>query len=52
MARKKKSASLTNPPLDKPIKVRLDARTVVTLNGGKKSLPYWMSKYPKLEVIG
>jgi hypothetical protein len=35
----------------KAIKVRLDARTVITL-ASQKALEFWRQRYPKLEVIG
>jgi hypothetical protein len=52
MARKKQ------PILSEPlrnhlnsIKVRLDARTVITL-GNTKALDFWMQRYPLAKVIG
>ncbi|MBK9177271.1 MAG: hypothetical protein IPM46_13245 [Flavobacteriales bacterium] len=53
MPRKKKSLILTQPVKDglKAIKVRLDARTVITL-ASQKALEFWRQRYPKLEVIG
>ncbi|WKZ65129.1 MAG: hypothetical protein QY325_10195 [Flavobacteriales bacterium] len=53
MPRKKKSLILTQPVKDgiKAIKVRLDARTVITL-ASQKALEFWKQRYPKLEVIG
>jgi len=53
MPRKKKSLILTQPVKDgiKAIKVRLDARTVITLQS-QKALEFWKQRYPKLEVIG
>jgi len=52
MARKKKVPILTQSIKEglKPIKVRLDARTVITL-GSKKALAFWKERYPKLEII-
>lgn len=52
MPRKKKSLILTQPVKDgiKAIKVRLDARTVITL-ASQKALEFWKQRYPKLEVI-
>ncbi|MGV3636309.1 MAG: hypothetical protein ACO1NQ_01555 [Flavobacteriales bacterium] len=35
----------------KAIKVRLDARTIITV-ASNKALDFWRSRYPKLEVIG
>lgn len=51
MARKKKLI-LTEPLRDrfKSIKVRLDARTVITL-GNIKMLDFWKQRYPKAEVV-
>ncbi|HQW05041.1 MAG: hypothetical protein IPH05_11450 [Flavobacteriales bacterium] len=53
MPRKKKQLILTQPVKEglKAIKVRLDARTVVTL-ASKKALEFWRQRYPALEVIG
>ena len=53
MPRKKKDLILTRPVKEgiKEIKVRLDARTVITL-ASKKALEFWRQRYPKLEVIG
>lgn len=53
MPRKKKTLILTQPVKDglKAIKVRLDARTVITL-ASQKALEFWRQRYPKLEVIG
>jgi hypothetical protein len=53
MPRKKKPLVLTQPVKDgiKAIKVRLDARTVITL-ASQKALEFWRQRYPKLEVIG
>lgn len=52
MARKKKLI-LTQPVKSgiKAIKVRLDARTIITL-ASEKALEFWRQRYPKLEVIG
>ena len=33
------------------IKVRLDARTIITVSS-RKALESWRARYPKLEVIG
>lgn len=53
MPRKKKALILTQPVKEglKAIKVRLDARTVITL-ASNKALEFWKQRYPKLEVIG
>lgn len=53
MPRKKKPLILAQPVKDgiKAIKVRLDARTVITL-ASQKALEFWRQRYPKLEVIG
>ncbi len=53
MPRKKKALILTQPVKVglQPIKVRLDARTIITL-ASKKALEFWKQRYPKLEVIG
>lgn len=53
MPRKKKSLILTRPIKEgvKEIKVRLDARTIITL-ASQKALEFWRQRYPKLEVIG
>ncbi len=52
MARRKKLI-LTQPVKEgiKAIKVRLDARTIITL-ASEKALEFWRLRYPKLEVIG
>ena len=52
MPRKKKVLILTQPVKAglKAIKVRLDARTVITL-ASQKALDFWRQRYPKLEVI-
>ncbi len=51
--RKKKDLILTQPVKEgvKVIKVRLDARTVITV-ASLKALEFWRQRYPKLEVIG
>ncbi len=52
MARKKKMIlpdTLRNIN-DQLIKVRLDARTVITLSN-KKSLDFWKQRYPHAEVL-
>jgi hypothetical protein len=53
MPRKKKALVLSQPVKEglKAIKVRLDARTVITL-ASQKALEFWKQRYPKLEVIG
>jgi hypothetical protein len=53
MPRKKKQLILTQPVREgiKAIKVRLDARTIITL-ASNKALEFWRQRYPKLEVIG
>ncbi|HQV74338.1 MAG: hypothetical protein KBA60_04875 [Flavobacteriales bacterium] len=53
MSRRKKALILTRPVKEgiKEIKVRLDARTIITL-ASKKALDFWRTRYPKLEVIG
>ncbi|MBL7944735.1 MAG: hypothetical protein JNN32_01645 [Flavobacteriales bacterium] len=53
MPRKKKALVLSQPVKAglKAIKVRLDARTIITV-ASNKALDFWRSRYPKLEVIG
>ncbi|MBK7944150.1 MAG: hypothetical protein IPJ85_02060 [Flavobacteriales bacterium] len=53
MPRKKKALILTQPVKAglKAIKVRLDARTVITL-ASQRALEFWRQRYPKLEIIG
>jgi hypothetical protein len=53
MPRKKPQLILERPIKAgvKEIKVRLDARTVITVST-KKALEAWRLRYPKLEVIG
>lgn len=53
MPRKKKAIILSQPVKAglKAIKVRLDARTIITV-ASNKALEIWRSRYPKLEVIG
>lgn len=53
MPRKRKNLILTQPVKEglKAIKVRLDARTIITL-ASQKALEFWRQRYPKLEVIG
>lgn len=50
---RRKKLILTQPVKDgiKQIKVRLDARTVITL-ASMKALEFWKQRYPKAEVIG
>jgi len=52
MARRKKLI-LTQPVKEglKAIKVRLDARTVMTV-ASLKALDFWKQRYPNLQVIG
>jgi hypothetical protein len=52
MPRKKRTLILTQPVKEgvKHIKVRLDARTVITLSN-MKALEFWKQRYPKLEVV-
>jgi hypothetical protein len=53
MPRKKKQLILVQPVKEgiKQIKVRLDARTIITV-ASQKALEFWRQRYPKLEVIG
>ncbi len=53
MARKKKILVMTEPIRDKTnsMKVRLDARTVITL-GNARALEFWKKRYPMAVVIG
>jgi hypothetical protein len=53
MPKKKKELILTQPIKEgvKTFKVRLDARTIITLRSDK-ALGFWRERYPKLEVIG
>lgn len=52
MARKKKLI-LTQPVKDglKGIKVRLDAKTIITL-ASMKMFDFWKQRYPNAQVIG
>jgi hypothetical protein len=52
MPRIKKNLVLSEPIRDarKTIKVKLDARTVITV-GNKKALDFWKQRYPFAEVI-
>lgn len=52
MPRKKPALILERPIKEgvKEIKVRLDARTVITVSS-QKALESWRKRYPKLEVI-
>jgi hypothetical protein len=52
MARKKKTLVLAEPVRDrlKSFKVRLDARTVITL-GNLEALAFWKKRYPQAVVI-
>ena len=49
---KHKKRQMTEPDFSKakPYKVRLDARTVITLSS-MKALDFWKQRYPNLEVI-
>ena len=53
MPRKKKALVLSQPVKEglKAIKVRLDARTIITV-ASNKAREIWRGRYPKLEVIG
>lgn len=53
MPRKKRQPILTQPVREgiKTFKVRLDARTVITL-ASKKALDFWKERYPGAVVIG
>lgn len=53
MPRKKRKLILVQPVKEglKLIKVRLDARTVITV-GSKKALEMWKERYPKAAIIG
>ena len=53
MPRKKRQLILTEPGREsgQSIKVRLDARTVITL-ASKKALEFWKQRYPNAVVIG
>jgi hypothetical protein len=53
MPRKKRQLILSQPVREgvKSIKVRLDARTVITL-ASKKALEFWKQRYPNAVVIG
>ena len=51
---RKKPALILERPIKvgvKEIKLRLDARTVITVSS-KKALEGWRKRYPNLEVIG
>jgi hypothetical protein len=52
MPRKKRKLILTQPVREgiKAIKVRLDARTTITLSN-IKALEFWKQRYPKLVVL-
>jgi hypothetical protein len=52
MPRKKKKLLLKEPKRDelKSFKVRLDARTVITL-GSMKAFDFWKQRYPNAEII-
>jgi hypothetical protein len=53
MPRKKRPLILTQPVKEgiKAIKVRLDAKTIITLSN-IKALDFWKQRYPKLQVLG
>ncbi len=53
MPRKKRQVILTQPVREgvKAIKVRLDARTVITI-ASQKALSMWKERYPNAVVIG
>jgi len=53
MPRKKRPLILSQPVKEgiKAIKVRLDAKTIITLSN-LKTLDFWKQRYPKLEVLG
>jgi len=53
MPRKKQPIVLERPIKAgvKEIKVRLDARTIITVSS-QKALAAWKKRYPKAEVIG
>jgi hypothetical protein len=53
MPRKKPKLIFERPIKEgvKEIKVRLDARTIITVTT-KRALDMWRTRYPKLEVIG
>ncbi len=51
MSSRKKTIVLTPPERKgKPIKLRLDARTVVMVKNAK-ALAFWKQRYPKAEII-
>ncbi|MBL8001421.1 MAG: hypothetical protein JNL05_05615 [Flavobacteriales bacterium] len=53
MPRKKRPLILSQPVKEgiKAIKVRLDAKTIITLSN-IKALDFWKQRYPKLQVLG
>jgi hypothetical protein len=53
MPKQKKPLILTKPVRSglRPVKVQLDSRTVITLNG-MKMFAFWKQRYPKARVIG
>lgn len=53
MPRKKRDLILSQPAREglKTFKVRLDARTVITL-ASKKAFEFWKQKYPNAVIIG
>ncbi|QQR85548.1 MAG: hypothetical protein IPJ76_13135 [Flavobacteriales bacterium] len=52
-SKKKKNPILTEPVRKGPkgLKVRLDARTIITVSN-MKIFEAWKKKYPKAEIIG
>ncbi|MBK9422494.1 MAG: hypothetical protein IPN44_15840 [Flavobacteriales bacterium] len=51
MATRRKHLILTAPVREgKPVKVRLDSRTIVMVKNAK-ALAFWKERYPKAEVI-
>lgn len=53
MARRRRKLIFERPIKEgvKEIKVRLDARTIITVTT-KRAIEMWRERYPKLEVIG
>ncbi|HMN05269.1 MAG TPA: hypothetical protein PKD45_06050 [Flavobacteriales bacterium] len=53
MPRKKRDLILSEPVREglKTFKVRLDARTVITL-ASRKAFEFWKQKYPNAVIIG
>lgn len=51
MPRKKKVLILQQPAgVAKPIKVRLDARTIITLRSAS-AIAFWRTRYPNLTIL-